>query len=104
MEKKMKIYHGSKNIIEKPTLYGGKETNDYGYGFYCTKEIELANEWACPDNNDGYANEYELDLNCLKVLDLSDKKYHILNRIALLLKNRIPESLNQNNEQTREYW
>ena len=82
MENKITLYHGSKQIIEKPTLKGGKETNDYGFGFYCTKEIELANEWACPDNNDGYANQYELDLTGLKVLDLSDKKYHILNWIA----------------------
>ena len=103
MEKKMKIYHGSKNIIEKPTLYGGKETNDYGYGFYCTKEIELANEWACPDNNDGYANEYELDLAGLKILDLSQKKYNILNWIALLLQFRIPAGLSPNDELARDY-
>ena len=103
MEKKMKIYHGSKNIIEKPTLYGGKETNDYGYGFYCTREIELANEWACPDNNDGYANEYELDLAGLKILDLSQKKYNILNWIALLLQFRIPAGLSPNDEIARDY-
>ena len=103
MEKKMKIYHGSKNIIEKPTLYGGKETNDYGYGFYCTREIELANEWACPDNNDGYANEYELDLVGLKILDLSQKKYNILNWIALLLQFRIPAGLSPNDEIARDY-
>ena len=99
----MKIYHGSKNIIEKPTLYGGKETNDYGYGFYCTREIELANEWACPDNNDGYANEYELDLAGLKILDLSQKKYNILNWIALLLQFRIPAGLSPNDEIARDY-
>lgn len=99
----MKIYHGSKNIIEKPTMYGGKETNDYGYGFYCTKEIELANEWACPDNNDGYANEYELDLAGLKILDLSQKKYNILNWIALLLQFRIPAGLSPNDELARDY-
>jgi hypothetical protein len=103
MENKITLYHGSKNIIEKPTLRGGKETNDYGYGFYCTKEIQLANEWACPDNNDGYANEYLLDLEGLNVLDLSDKKYNILNWIALLLQYRIPKGLNPNDEQARDY-
>lgn len=103
MDNKITIYHGSKNVIEKPTLYGGKETNDYGYGFYCTKEIELAKEWACPDNNDGYANEYLLDLEGLNVLDLSDKKYNILNWISLLLQYRIPRGLNPNDEQARDY-
>ena len=103
MENKLVIYHGSKYIIDKPTLYGGKETNDYGYGFYCTKEIELANEWACPDSNDGYSNEYILDLEGLNILDLIDKKYNILNWIALLLKHRIPYGLTQYEEQVREY-
>lgn len=103
MENKITLYHGSKSIIEKPTLRGGKETNDYGYGFYCTKEIQLANEWACPDNNDGYANKYLLDLEGLNVLDLSDKKYNILNWIALLLQYRIPKGLNPNDEQARDY-
>lgn len=103
MTDKITIYHGSKNIIYKPTLHGGKETNDYGYGFYCTKEIDLAKEWACPDNNDGYANEYLLDLSGLNVLDLSDKKYNILNWIALLLQYRIPTGLNPNDEQARDY-
>ena len=103
MKNKLTLYHGSKTIIEKPTIRGGKETNDYGYGFYCTKEIELANEWACPDNNDGYANEYLLDLKDLNVLDLSNKKYNILNWIALLLMHRIPKGLNPNDEQARDY-
>ena len=71
MSEKIILYHGSKNIIEKPIFHGGKETNDYGYGFYCTENIELANEWACPDDNDGYTNEYELDLSDLQVLDRS---------------------------------
>lgn len=103
MADKITIYHGSKKIISKPTLYGGKVTNDYGYGFYCTKEIDLAKEWACPDNNDGYANEYSLDLSGLNVLDLSDKKYNILNWIALLLQYRIPTGLNPNDEQAKDY-
>lgn len=55
------LYHGLKYIIENPIYRGGKETNDYGYSFYCTENIEIAKEWACPDNNDGYANKYELD-------------------------------------------
>lgn len=103
MKDKIIIYHGSKYIIKNPTLFGGKENNDYGYGFYCTKEIELAKEWACPDNNDGYANEYLLDLVNLNVLDLTDKKYNILNWIALLLQYRIPANMTINDKQVRDY-
>ena len=99
----MRLYHGSKDIIEKPIYRGGKETNDYGYGFYCTKEIELANEWACPDNNDGYANKYELDMTGLNVLDLTKPEYNILNWMALLLQFRIPKGMTPNDEMAREY-
>lgn len=97
------LYHGSKDIIERPTLKGGKETNDYGYGFYCTENIELANEWACPDNNDGYANKYELDMTDLIVLDLTKPEYNILNWIALLLQFRVPKGMTPNDEMAREY-
>ena len=97
------LYHGSKDIIKTPTLRGGKETNDYGYGFYCTENIELANEWACPDNNDGYANKYELDMSGLNVLDLTKPEYNILNWISLLLQFRVPKGMTPNDEMAREY-
>ena len=97
------LYHGSKEIIENPTLKGGKETNDYGYGFYCTESIELANEWACPDNNDGYANKYELEMTGLNVLNLTKPEYNILNWMALLLQFRIPKGMTPNDEMAREY-
>ena len=97
------LYHGSKEIIKKPTFRGGKESNDYGYGFYCTENIELAKEWACPDNNDGYANKYELDMTSLNVLDLTKPEYNILNWMALLLQFRIPKGMTPNDEMAREY-
>ena len=84
------VYHGSVNKIPKPILGGGKETNDYGRGFYCTQDIELAREWAAAEeNNNSFVNKYEIDLSRLKVLDLTKKQYSILNWIAILLKYRI---------------
>ena len=51
----MIIYHGSKNIITKPEFGKGNIANDYGLGFYCTENIELAKEWACSDKvTNGY--------------------------------------------------
>ena len=85
----MIIYHGSKDIIEKPEFGKGNERNDYGLGFYCTENVELAKEWACSNNEtNGYANQYEIDLSDYKVLDLRDEKYSILNWMTLLLKFR----------------
>lgn len=85
----MIIYHGSKNLIKKP-IYGiGNPKNDYGLGFYCTENLELAKEWACSNNEtNGYANIYEIHLDNYKVLDLRKKEYTILNWLALLLKFR----------------
>lgn len=52
------LYHGSENLIEKPQFGKGSLHNDYGRGFYCTENIELA------------------------------KKYNILNWLAILADNR----------------
>ena len=84
----MTIYHGSSVTVEEPQLKKGKPYNDYGQGFYCTKDLELAKEWACATNDGGVVNEYELDISGLTVANLSDEKYNILNWLALLLKNR----------------
>jgi hypothetical protein len=84
----MKLYHGSEVPVEKPLYKFGKTSNDYGQGFYCSNDEELAKEWACRRNIDGYVNEYELETDKLKILNLLDEKYNILNWIALLLKNR----------------
>lgn len=82
------IYHGSDHIIEQPTYGEGKLYNDYGRGFYCTEHAELAKEWACSSNSDGYANHYQLDRSELSVLNLNVLEYNILNWLAILLENR----------------
>ena len=84
----MRLYHGSINMIEKPEFGVGNSKNDYGQGFYCTEHIELAKEWACAENRDGFANEYELETDGLSIMNLSDARYHILNWLAILLENR----------------
>ena len=84
----MILYHGSDHIIEVPVYNGSKRTNDYGYGFYTTEDIELAKEWACADNQDGFANCYEFDTNGLSILNLNSPEYNILNWLAILTKYR----------------
>ena len=82
------LYHGSESIIKKPLFNAGNPKNDYGCGFYCTENIELAKEWGCSEEKDGFANKYVLDTNGLSVLNLSDSRYSILNWLAILLENR----------------
>ncbi|MCM1043220.1 MAG: DUF3990 domain-containing protein [Corallococcus sp.] len=83
------IFHGSISIIEKPEYGKGKPYNDYGRGFYCTESMDLAKEWAVGEQTNGYANKYILNLQGLKVLDLSKKDLTTLHWITLLLQNRV---------------
>lgn len=82
------IYHGSEKIINKPEYGAGNIANDYGRGFYCTENILLAKEWACKNNNNGFANKYKIDMSGLKICDLNSDTYNILNWLAVLTKNR----------------
>ncbi len=84
----MILYHGSKDIVEKPLFGKGKKNNDYGLGFYCTADPELAREWAVDENRDGYANRYDFHDGDMRILDLNSDKYCILHWITILLQNR----------------
>ena len=100
----MIIYHGSKDIIEKPEFGKGNKNNDYGLGFYCTENVEIAKEWACSNNEtNGYANQYEINLSAYKVLDLREETYSILNWMALLLKFRTFDVNTPISAQAKEY-
>ena len=88
MANKITVFHGSPKIITKPEFGKGNSNNDYGLGFYCTENIELAKEWACSVETDGYANQYTLDMETLSVLSLTGGVYHILNWLYVLLGNR----------------
>lgn len=85
---KIILLHGTDHIIEEPDINIGNEHNDYGKGFYCTKAEEMAKEWACKQNTDGFVNRYELNTDGLKILDLTDGQHTVLNWIAILLKYR----------------
>lgn len=97
------LYHSSENIIEYPQFGKGSRNNDYGRGFYCTEEIELAREWACAKQNTGYVNIYELEMDQLNILNLNTPEYHILNWLALLADNRTYWQNSSISEQAKMY-
>ncbi|MCR4990016.1 MAG: DUF3990 domain-containing protein [Lachnospiraceae bacterium] len=82
------IFHGSENIVEKPIFGKGRKDNDYGQGFYCTENINMAREWAVDENRDGYVNKYSLDTSSLKILNLNSDEHCVLHWITILLQNR----------------
>ena len=99
----MIVYHGSDHIIEKPVFNGSKRTNDYGYGFYTTENREIAKEWACADNKDGFANVYDADLSSLSILNLNSPEYCILNWLAILANYRSYWQKGSISEQAKTY-
>ena len=84
----MVIYHGSSNVIKRPEYGKGKLNNDYGQGFYCTEDQDLAREWAVDENRDGYMNIYNLNLEGINILNLNGEDYCALHWITILIQNR----------------
>lgn len=82
------LYHGSESIITKPAYGKGAKNNDYGRGFYCTENRELAKEWACAKNRNGFVNQYSLDLSNMRILYLNSPEYSVLNWLAILAAHR----------------
>lgn len=85
---KIVLYHGSDHIIERPKYGVGDIHSDYGQAFYCTVSLELAKEWANKSTTSGFVNKYMFDGRGLKVLNLTDKSYSVLNWIAVLMHHR----------------
>ena len=42
----MKLYHGSLVTVKKPSVLKGRNTVDFGKGFYTTTSFEQAQKWA----------------------------------------------------------
>ena len=99
----MILYHGSEKIIDVPVFGKGNSHNDYGKGFYCTENEELAKEWACSNNNNGFANKYEFDMNGLYVLYLNSENYNLLNWLAVLTRYRTYWENNTVSEMAKKY-
>lgn len=89
MKQAVTLFHGSPTIIQAPVFGQGNPNNDYGLGFYCTETLELAKEWACSSDQDGFANRYTFFPEGLSILNLSGGNYNILNWLTILLVNRV---------------
>lgn len=85
---KIILFHGTPDKIVVPTYGKGDEKHDYGRGFYLTENIDLAKEWAVcrPNETNGYIHRYELDNDCIKILDFQEKG--VLAWLAELMKHR----------------
>ena len=87
------IYHGSAFVVTSPEFGKERDDNDYGRGFYCTEDTELAKEWAAVDENGGFLNCYEIADAGMKGFDLTlpddrNAESNVLQWLAVLLENR----------------
>lgn len=89
MDRIITIFHGSEQIVEMPEFGLGRRNNDFGLGFYCTENEDLAKEWAVSSLRSGFANRYTLDTEYLNILNLNSPDYTILNWIAVLVEHRL---------------
>ena len=103
MKQDMILYHGSQQIVETPIYGKDRIHNDYGRGFYCTEDKEMAKEWACSVRNDGYCNKYVLHLDSLNVMHLTKGSYNILNWLAILLQKRRFDIISAIGKEARDF-
>ena len=99
----IKLYHGSRIMVYEPIFGFGNLHNDYGRGFYCTKQLALAKEWACAERQGGYVNSYFFDMRALSVINLTSRKYNLLNWLGILMDNRIMKINNSNAQAGKDY-
>lgn len=85
----MELYHGSVDIVRTPQFGYGRKRNDYGLGFYCTQDKNLAKEWAVTAYRDEYVNIYRLETDTLSLMNLNSPEYNILHWLVILLQNRV---------------
>ena len=60
----MKLYHGSKDIVDKPLVFYGRDNLDFGKGFYTTSVQAQAENWVQRFillGHKGYINVYDYD-------------------------------------------
>ena len=82
------LFHGSPNIVGRPTVASGSRDRDFGPGFYCTRYQEVAEEWATPSGAPGYVNRYTLDTHGLRTLDLRRTATPTMDWLTVMAFNR----------------
>ena len=73
---KMTVYHGSYTCVKQPSIIKGKNTKDFGTGFYCTIIREQAERWAKRYNTpivNTYTVRMNTNLNILEYKEMTEE-------------------------------
>lgn len=96
----MRFYYGADRLVIKPEYNKGNPSNDYGLGFYLTKNKELARLWASKNPNGGYLIEYEVDVSNLKILHLATiENEDVLTWLSILISHRFSKEERETNKE-----
>ena len=83
---KMTVFHGGYVAIDKPEIRKGRNTKDFGEGFYCTIIKEQAQRWARRYNTK-IVSIYDVRMNTnLKIKDFKEMTDEWLDFIAACRK------------------
>lgn len=78
---RMTVYHGSYTVVKQPKIIIGRNTKDFGAGFYCTIIREQAERWA-KRYDTSIINIYTVRMNTdLKILEFKEMTEEWLNFI-----------------------
>lgn len=74
---KIRLYHGSNVVVEKPRILTNGFYKDFGYGFYCTNIEKQAERWALTKRGGHVVNSYVYKpnekLNILKFNEMTEE-------------------------------
>lgn len=86
---KMTVYHGSYTAVNVPRIIKGKNTKDFGTGFYCTIIREQAERWA-KRYDTPMVNTYTVRMDSsLKILEFKEMSEEWLDFI-ISCRNGVP--------------
>lgn len=92
----MKLYHGSTEIVQYPTILDSQRLLDFGKGFYTTTNVEQAEKWALIKRNrigaeaKSFVTVYELDDHLLHDVKFKVKTFNAANEewLDFVVRNR----------------
>jgi hypothetical protein len=87
------VFHGSGQVVKYPSPERGRSNTDFGQGFYCTRNLQQAIEWAIKtDSKNPIINVYQLsDISTLRYKNFDTYSMDWLDCVAAFRSDRQPE-------------
>lgn len=90
---KMTVYHGSYTSVTNPKIIIGRNTKDFGVGFYCTILREQAERWAKRYDTpfvSAYTVRMNTSLNILEFKEMTEEWLDLREQFWIMAKFKYP--------------